>query len=151
MTRVRRKRMHCNNKELHHKYKTKRRTKDLDQIEADLLPENKQRLLAQPEDEDLPGLGQHYCIECAKYYIDDRTLAEHRRGREHKRRIRDLKAPAYTQKEAEAAVGLATDNGKALSSSIAGPQSLLALKRKNDAKAAARSASVADSSMIMAE
>ncbi|KAJ2786805.1 hypothetical protein GGI15_001216 [Coemansia interrupta] len=151
MTRVRRKRMHCNNKELHHKYKTKRRTKDLDQIEADLLPENKQRLLTQPEDEDLPGLGQHYCIECAKYYIDDRTLTEHRRGREHKRRIRDLKAPAYTQKEAEAAVGMATDNGKALSSSIAGPQSLLALKRKNDTKVAAQSAGVAGSSMMMAD
>ncbi|KAJ1804560.1 hypothetical protein LPJ75_005554 [Coemansia sp. RSA 2598] len=140
MTRIRRKRMHCNNKELHRKYKTKRRTKDLDQIQLDLLPENQSRLLNQPEDEDLPGLGQHYCVECARYYTDDRMLAEHRRGREHKRRIRDLKAPAYTQKEAEAAAGLATDNGRALSSSVSGPQSLLSLKRKNDAEAAAKAA-----------
>ncbi|KAJ2721361.1 hypothetical protein GGI07_004031 [Coemansia sp. Benny D115] len=143
MTRVRRKRMHCNNKELHHRYKTKRRTKDLDQIQQDLLPENKHRLLSIPEDEDLPGLGQHYCVECARYYIDDRTLEEHRRGREHKRRIRDLKAPAYTQKEAEAAAGLSTDNGRALSSSIAGPQSLLALKQKNDEAAAQKAAAMA--------
>ncbi|KAI8324824.1 hypothetical protein GQ54DRAFT_295978 [Martensiomyces pterosporus] len=141
MTRVRRKRMHCNNKELHNRYKTKRRTKDLDQIQEDLKPENKARLLSMPEDEDLPGLGQHYCIECSKYFVDDPTLAEHRRGREHKRRLRDLKVPAYTQKEAEAAAGLTTDNGKALSSSVAcGPSSLLALKQKNEDVAAAKAA-----------
>lgn len=137
MSRIRRKRMHCNNKELHHKYKTKRRTKDLDQIQGDLKPENKHRLVNQPLDEDLPGLGQHYCVECSRYYIDERTLTEHRRGREHKRRIRDLKVPAYTQKEAEAATGLTTDNGRTHSSSViaSGPQSLLALKQRNDAAA----------------
>ncbi|KAJ2000855.1 hypothetical protein GGI04_000011 [Coemansia thaxteri] len=140
MTRIRRKRMHCNNKELHQRYKSKRRTKDLDQIQEDLKPENKQRLLSIPEDEDLPGLGQHYCVECSRYYIDDRSLGEHRRGREHKRRLRDLKDPAYTQREAEAAVGLVTDNGRTLSSAIAGPQSLLLLKQKNDAVAAAKAA-----------
>ncbi|KAJ1887697.1 hypothetical protein GGI01_000666 [Coemansia sp. RSA 376] len=141
MSRVRRKRMHCNNKELHQKYKSKRRTKDLDQIQEDLKPENKQRLLSLPEDEDLPGLGQHYCVECSRYYVDERSLGEHNRGREHKRRVRDLKAPAYTQKEAEAAVGLVTDNGRTLSTSAAGPLSLLSLKQKNDAAAAAKVAS----------
>ncbi|KAJ1961828.1 hypothetical protein GGI12_003026 [Dipsacomyces acuminosporus] len=138
MPRVRRKRMHCNNKELKHKYKTKRRTKDLDQIQEDLRPENKEKLLSMPEDEDLPGLGQHYCIECAKYFVDDTTLSEHKRGREHKRRLRDLKVPAYTQKEAEAAVGLSTDNGKTMSSSMSGPSSLLLLKQKNESSAAAK-------------
>ncbi|KAJ2900948.1 hypothetical protein IWW38_000323 [Coemansia aciculifera] len=146
MTRVRRKRMHCNNKELHQKYKSKRRTKDLDQIQEDLKPENKQRLLSIPEDEDLPGLGQHYCVECSRYYIDERALGEHNRGREHKRRVRDLKVPAYTQKEAEAAVGLVTDNGRTLSTPVAGPLSLLALKQKNDIVAAAK-ASSADRTM----
>ncbi|KAJ2254285.1 hypothetical protein GGI13_002244 [Coemansia sp. RSA 455] len=141
MSRVRRKRMHCNNKELHQKYKSKRRTKDLDQIQEDLKPENKQRLLSLPEDEDLPGLGQHYCVECSRYYVDERSLGEHNRGREHKRRVRDLKAPAYTQKEAEAAVGLVTDNGRTLSTPAVGPLSLLSLKQKNDAAAAAKVAS----------
>ncbi|KAJ2755436.1 hypothetical protein GGI19_001640 [Coemansia pectinata] len=141
MSRVRRKRMHCNNKELHQKYKSKRRTKDLDQIQEDLKPENKQRLLSLPEDEDLPGLGQHYCVECSRYYVDERSLGEHNRGREHKRRVRDLKAPAYTQKEAEAAVGLVTENGRALSTPAVGPLSLLSLKQKNDAVAAAKVAS----------
>ncbi|KAJ1887609.1 hypothetical protein GGI09_007547 [Coemansia sp. S100] len=141
MSRIRRKRMHCNNKELHQKYKSKRRTKDLDQIQEDLKPENKQRLLSLPEDEDLPGLGQHYCVECSRYYVDERSLGEHNRGREHKRRVRDLKAPAYTQKEAEAAVGLVTDNGRTLSTPAVGPLSLLSLKQKNDAAAAAKVAS----------
>ncbi|KAJ2221331.1 hypothetical protein H4R99_008156 [Coemansia sp. RSA 1722] len=151
MTRIRRKRMHCNNKELHRKYKTKRRTKDLDQIQHDLKPENKGRLLNQPEDEDLPGLGQHYCVECGSYYADDRSLEEHRRGRGHKRRIRDLKDPAYTQKEAEAAAGLTTDNGRALSSSFAGPQSLLSLKRKNDAEVAAKAAASSQGTAMVTE
>ncbi|KAJ2386763.1 hypothetical protein GGI23_006423, partial [Coemansia sp. RSA 2559] len=78
MARVRRKRMHCNNKELHHKYKTKRRTKDLDQIQEDLKPENKAQLLGQELDEDLPGLGQFYCVECSKYFVDERSQHEHR-------------------------------------------------------------------------
>ncbi|KAI9477434.1 hypothetical protein LPJ78_001640 [Coemansia sp. RSA 989] len=139
MVRMRRKRMHCNNKELHNRYKLKRRTKDLDQIQEDLKPENKHRLLTLPVDEDLPGLGQHYCVECAKHYIDDAALERHRRGREHKRRVRDLKVPAYTQKEAEAAAGLSTDNGRAMALST-GPLSLLSLKQKNDVALAAESA-----------
>ncbi|KAJ2615104.1 hypothetical protein H4S08_001389 [Coemansia sp. RSA 1365] len=136
MVRMRRKRMHCNNKELHNKYKIKRRTKDLDQIQHDLLPGNKERMLSIPLDEDLPGLGQHYCIECARYYIDKAALDCHRRGREHKRRLRDLKDPAYTQEEAEAAAGLSTDNGRVPSFSTTGPQSLLSLRHKNTTAAA---------------
>ncbi|KAJ1728470.1 hypothetical protein LPJ61_004016 [Coemansia biformis] len=135
MVRIRRKRMHCNNKELHHRYKTKRRTKDLDQIQEDLQPGNRERLLALPVDEDLPGLGQHYCLECAKHHIDEAALARHRHGREHKRRLRDLKAPAYTQKEAEAAAGLTTDSGRPTTRSATGPLSLLLLKQKNDVAA----------------
>ncbi|KAJ2766096.1 hypothetical protein IWQ56_000193 [Coemansia nantahalensis] len=143
MVRIRRKRMHCNNKELHHKYKTKRRTKDLDQIQEDLLPGNRERLLTRPADEDLPGLGQHYCVECAKHHTDEEALARHRHGREHKRRLRDLKVPAYTQKEAEAAVGLTTDSGRPSTQAAVGAHSLLALKLKNDAAAAAAAASAA--------
>ncbi|KAJ1662634.1 hypothetical protein IW140_001064 [Coemansia sp. RSA 1813] len=142
MARVRRKRMHCNNKELHHKYKTKRRTKDLDQIQEDLKPENKARLLSQELDEELPGLGQFYCVECSKYFVDERTQREHRRSREHKRRLRDLKDPAYTQKEAEAAAGLTTDNKRAAGPRLAaGPMSLLSIKQQNEQKAVLASAS----------
>ncbi|KAL9002966.1 MAG: hypothetical protein Q9188_004132 [Gyalolechia gomerana] len=99
--------------------KTKRRTsaerfgnRDLDQIHADLrsskhLTEHK---TAKPA-EDLPGLGQFYCIECAKWFESEHSMLQHRRGKNHKRRIRALKEEPYSQKEADAAIGLRTDNG----------------------------------------
>ena len=38
-------------------------------------------------------------------------MIEHRRGKNHKRRVRELKAEPHSQKLAEAAVGLGTNNG----------------------------------------
>ncbi|RMZ88295.1 hypothetical protein DV736_g4469, partial [Chaetothyriales sp. CBS 134916] len=91
--------------------KTKRRTRDLDQVKADL--QNPRHLALHKETkaaEDLPGLGLFYCIECAKYFGDSHALNEHRRGKNHKRRVRLLKEEAHSQKMAEAAIGLGTDN-----------------------------------------
>ncbi len=65
MGRYRRKRMHKNVKDIKKKYRTKRRTKDIDQIHDDLKPENVERLRNQETDLDLPGAGQHYCLQCA--------------------------------------------------------------------------------------
>lgn len=65
MGRYRRKRIHKNVKDIKKKYRTKRRTKDLDQIHEDLKPENAERLREQEVDLDLPGGGQHYCLHCA--------------------------------------------------------------------------------------
>ena len=62
MGRVRRKRVHHNDKHLKKKYRTRRRTKDLDEIEADLLSETAVKQRADP---DLPGGGLHYCLHCA--------------------------------------------------------------------------------------
>ncbi|EFY92409.1 C2H2 finger domain-containing protein [Metarhizium acridum CQMa 102] len=54
----------------------------------------KTRHLAQFKDtkaaEDLPGLGRHYCIECAKWFDRESTLNSHRRGKPHKRRVKQL-------------------------------------------------------------
>lgn len=63
---LRRKRMHKNIKDLKKKYRTRRRTKDLDQIHEDLKSEQStgNGLLAQ-DDPDLPGSGHHYCLTCA--------------------------------------------------------------------------------------
>lgn len=45
-------------------------TRDVDQIVfEDMLPEKTHKLLNQEINEDLPGLGQHYCICCARYFI----------------------------------------------------------------------------------
>ena len=69
------------------KSKTRRRTRDLDQIHADLCSD---KHLAQWKDtkatEDLPGLGRYYCTECAKWFEGSHSLESHRRGKNHKRR-----------------------------------------------------------------
>jgi bud site selection protein 20 len=69
------------------KKKTRRHTRDLDQIHADLHDE---KHLAEFRDakpiEDLPGLGQHYCTECAKFFESDTNFKAHQKGKVHKRR-----------------------------------------------------------------
>ncbi|PFX13924.1 Zinc finger protein 593 [Stylophora pistillata] len=54
MGRLRRKRMHKNDKHLKKKYRTRRRTKDLDQIHEDMQPMNAAKLKSQECDMDLP-------------------------------------------------------------------------------------------------
>jgi bud site selection protein 20 len=89
------------------RYKTKRFTKDLDQILYDDMSSDKaiQSLEVQPLDEYKPGLGQFYCIPCAKYFETATAKATHLRGKVHKRRVKDIKAGPYTREEADAAAG----------------------------------------------
>eukprot|EP00123_Amoebidium_parasiticum_P020178 comp44145_c0_seq1/m.47507 comp44145_c0_seq1/g.47507 ORF comp44145_c0_seq1/g.47507 comp44145_c0_seq1/m.47507 type:complete len:125 (-) comp44145_c0_seq1:161-535(-) len=112
MGRLRRKRMHKNNKELTHKYRLRNRTRDLDQIHEDMKEENVEKLTKQPIDPDLPGLGQHYCITCAKYFVSMAVLEEHKESKPHRRRLKQLAEEPYTQEEAERAAGMGpTDKG----------------------------------------
>ncbi|TDZ51588.1 Zinc finger protein bud20 [Colletotrichum trifolii] len=91
--------------------KTRRKTRDVDQIKADMLsPKHLRHFKDSKAKEDLPGLGQHYCVECAKWFETEVSLVNHRRGKPHKRRVKQLKEEPYTQKEAEAVIGLRTDN-----------------------------------------
>lgn len=88
------------------RYKTKRRTKDLDLIYDELTnPTKIQKLLNQPLDETKPGLGQHYCIHCAKYCETAIALKTHLKTKVHKRRVKELKDVPYTQEVADAAAG----------------------------------------------
>jgi len=92
--------------------KTRRRLRDLDQISEDLRsPKHLEQHKSTKAAEDLPGLGRFYCIECAKWFESEHSLVAHRKGSTHKRRVKSLKDEPYTQKEAEAAIGLRTDNG----------------------------------------
>lgn len=61
--------------------------RDLDQIHADLRSSKQlaQRKAVKPA-EDLPGLGEWYCVECAKWFEGEHSLVQHRRGKNHKRR-----------------------------------------------------------------
>lgn len=56
--------------------------------------------------EELSGGGKYPCVECAKYFISEEHLEEHKRGKFHKKRLRLLKEPAYTLREAEMAAGM---------------------------------------------
>lgn len=62
-------------------------------------------LEAQPMDETKPGLGQHYCIPCAKYFETSSAKSHHQKGKVHKRRVKLLKEGPYTHEEANAAAG----------------------------------------------
>ncbi|XP_064618008.1 zinc finger protein 593-like [Liolophura sinensis] len=106
MGRIARKKQHKGDKPLKEKYRTKRKTKDLDQIHVDMRPENSERLLNQDVDLDKAGAGQFYCLHCAKYCISKAALESHFRSKPHKRRIKALQIEPYTQEEAERAAGM---------------------------------------------
>mmetsp|Transcript_49375 Transcript_49375/g.117288 ORF Transcript_49375/g.117288 Transcript_49375/m.117288 type:complete len:155 (-) Transcript_49375:362-826(-) len=73
------------------------------------------RTTLQPTDEDLPAMGQFYCPPTGKYFINQRALDDHRKGRFYKMRVKQLKGAApHCQRDADAAVGLGVDNGKPL-------------------------------------
>mgnify|MGYP006133057501 FL=1 len=80
-----------------------------------LKPENIGKVVAEKTelDPDKPGLGQHYCVSCARYYISDVALKEHQKTVKHKRRLKELTTkPAYSHNEANAGAGRgAADNG----------------------------------------
>ena len=66
MTRQARKRHHRGYTHIQKKYRTRRKTKDLDQIHEDMVPEKADNLLNHQEvDFDKPGCAQHYCLHCA--------------------------------------------------------------------------------------
>ena len=120
-----RKKYHFGDTHLKKKWRTKRRTKDLDQVmtfleffmqvihwqiyfqvDADLKPEVAQKLLNQPTDLDKPGQGQFYCIHCAKHFIDQNAFNDHVKSKPHKRRLHALKTEPYTIEESERAAGM---------------------------------------------
>merc|ERR1712001_751812 len=101
-----RKKYHFGDTHLKKKWRTKRRTKDLDQINTDLAPDNAEKLLNQPTDLDKPGLGAFYCLHCSKHFIDKRAFQDHVKGKPHKRRLHALETEPYTIEESERAAGM---------------------------------------------
>ncbi|KAF2481481.1 hypothetical protein BDY17DRAFT_301413 [Neohortaea acidophila] len=95
------------------KKKTRRYTRDLDQIHADVASKKHlQQYFDTKAPEDLPAFGEWYCVECAKWFESETNLTRHVKGSRHKRRLRLLKEEPYSQKEADAAGGLGAGDGK---------------------------------------
>ena len=65
MGRVARKKQHKGDRPLKEKYRTRRKTKDHDEVQADMKPEAAKRLLNQAVDYDVVGNAQFYCLHCA--------------------------------------------------------------------------------------
>mmetsp|Transcript_24238 Transcript_24238/g.34749 ORF Transcript_24238/g.34749 Transcript_24238/m.34749 type:complete len:137 (-) Transcript_24238:1229-1639(-) len=94
------------NKEYKKHHDTKRRSRDIDQIQDDLKKEAETNKSIDFEpDEDLPGLGQYYCTPCARHFANEVTLAKHAESKLHKRRLKDVTRPGYSQLDAELAAG----------------------------------------------
>lgn len=62
-------------------------SRDYDQVCADVKSaKHLSQYKATQDPEDLPGLGRHYCVECAKWFESDYNMVAHRKGKNHKRR-----------------------------------------------------------------
>jgi len=69
------------------KKKTRRYVRDVDQIHADIhSPGHLERFKDTKLPEDLPGLGEFYCTECAKWFESDANYVSHKKGSQHRRR-----------------------------------------------------------------
>ncbi|CAG9819625.1 unnamed protein product [Phaedon cochleariae] len=99
-----RRKYHEGDTHLKKKWRTKRRTKDLDEIDED-LQKNSEKLLNQEVDFDRPGGAQHYCLHCARYFINATALQDHFRTKVHKRRLKALETEPYTIEDSERAAG----------------------------------------------
>ncbi|KAF2312184.1 hypothetical protein GH714_028402 [Hevea brasiliensis] len=73
---------------------------------------------ALPLDEDLPGMGQYYCLHCDRYFANVTVRDEHFKTKRHKKRVKQMMGPApHTQLDAELAAGMGMpDNGPKLMS-----------------------------------
>eukprot|EP00753_Platysulcus_tardus_P010475 PLAT2739.1.p1 GENE.PLAT2739.1~~PLAT2739.1.p1 ORF type:complete len:197 (-),score=71.87 PLAT2739.1:96-665(-) len=91
---------------------TKRRAKDVDQIQAELKWGAFFGVKPLPVDDDLPGRGQFLCRYCARHFVDSSTLERHCRTKDHKKRIKTLAEKQYTQLEADMAAGMAPPDRK---------------------------------------
>ncbi|KAH3732869.1 bud site selection protein 20 [Pelomyxa schiedti] len=96
----------------------KNKPREFDQIQQDAKPENKEKMDNLPQDPDLPGCGQCYCVQCAKHFMSKEALEKHFNTKDHKQRAKKLKTDKpWTP---EAARGL-VDNGPKLGNNILKP------------------------------
>ncbi|XP_004510169.1 uncharacterized protein [Cicer arietinum] len=102
-------------------HKTDRRAKFLikgDDMVYDELNKPEEERKALPLDEDLPGMGQYYCLHCDRYFSGVAVRDDHFKTKKHRRRVKQMMGEApHTQLDAELAAGMGMpDNGPKLMS-----------------------------------
>lgn len=98
--------LHAKKKEYKRGHDTKRRGRDLDQIQDDLRKTSETgRPMTFGFDDDLPGGGQFYCVETGQHFIDLGALNAHKKSRFYRRRLKEIKEEQYTQRLSEMASG----------------------------------------------
>ncbi|KAK4419245.1 Zinc finger protein [Sesamum alatum] len=115
---------HRSVKKRRYSHKTARRTKFLlmDILFIDAVYDELQKAdgdrKSLPVDEDLPGMGQYYCLHCDRYFANATVRDEHFKTKRHKKRLKQMMGPApHTQLDADLAAGMGMpDNGPKLMS-----------------------------------
>mmetsp|Transcript_16719 Transcript_16719/g.33342 ORF Transcript_16719/g.33342 Transcript_16719/m.33342 type:complete len:125 (-) Transcript_16719:58-432(-) len=80
---------------------TKHRAKDIDQIQDEVAKAKSEgdtnctRLSQVEFDEDLPGGGQYFCWQTNRHFADQKAFDDHKRTREYKRRVKQIKEEKY--------------------------------------------------------
>ncbi|KAK4834123.1 hypothetical protein QYF36_017338 [Acer negundo] len=71
-----------------------------------------------PFDEDLPGMGQFYCLHCDRYFANVSVRDEHFKTKRHRKRVKEMMgSKPHTQLDADLAAGMGMpDNGPKLMS-----------------------------------
>ncbi|KAI3471872.1 hypothetical protein Pfo_028560 [Paulownia fortunei] len=109
---------HRSVKKRRYSHKTARRTKFLLKDILFILQKAEGEGKSLPVDEDLPGMGQYYCLHCDRYFANVAVRDEHFKTKRHKKRLRQMMGPApHTQLDADLAAGMGMpDNGPKLMS-----------------------------------
>ncbi|KAK9920979.1 hypothetical protein M0R45_029513 [Rubus argutus] len=79
--------------------------------------EDQPTTLLLPPDEDLPGMGQYYCLHCDRYFANATVRDEHFKTKRHRKKVKQLMEAPHTQLDADLAAGMGMpDNGPKLMS-----------------------------------
>ncbi|XP_058207948.1 uncharacterized protein LOC131320996 isoform X1 [Rhododendron vialii] len=108
-------------KKRRYSHKTSRRTKfeiKGDDAVYESLQKTDEGKKPLPVDEDLPGMGQYYCLHCDRYFASVAVRDEHFKTKRHRKRVKQMMGPKpHTQLDADLAAGMGMpDNGPKLMS-----------------------------------
>ena len=53
------------------------------------LPQNLIKIVNQKPQEELPGLGQFYCVFCARYFVENNSLESHKKTKDHRKKVKE--------------------------------------------------------------